>query len=200
MDSTAQRREDEDCPVCHNPLPRDPDASESHIATCIENQLFHLEDNKRKSAVPLSKGAQLFNVQDHHDDAGMSSLNAPMDAQPAVREEDRCPVCSISLFSKGIGDSESAREAHVMACVDALESRPSGSVSNNFAPPYGNPPSTKRALPQAPSNNLGFFSRAAAPPSQVTDDKSAMGNLNSKEEPKDPRHRLPLLSTDIYFR
>jgi hypothetical protein len=188
MDSAAQSREDEDCPVCHNPLPRDTDASESHVATCIENQLFHLEDNKRKSSQPLSKGARLFNVQGDHIDTGTPSLDARMDAQPAVCEEDRCPVCSISLFSKDIGDSESAREAHVMACVEALESRPSGSVSNNFAPHYGNPPPTKDALPQASSNSLGFFSRATAPALQVIHDESGMGNSNSKEERKDPHH------------
>jgi hypothetical protein len=186
MDPLVQMREDEDCPVCHNPLPRDSEASETHIATCIENQLFHVEDNKRKSVAVPSKGAQLFNIQDDQGYSGISSSAAPMNAPPAVREEDQCPICSIPLSSEGIGNSESARAAHVMACVDALEWQPSGSTTkaNNFPPPYGNPPSIKGAPPQSSSSSMGFFSRSAASLSQVTDDKGAMGNANSKEDRK----------------
>jgi hypothetical protein len=189
MDPQAQRAEEDECPVCHNPLPRDPDASETHIATCIENQLFHVEDNKKKVAIVPSKGAQLFNVQDRPGDSGMSSSEASMNAPAEIREEDRCPVCSTLLSSKGIGDSEAARAAHVMACVDALESQPSGSVANeakanDVAPPYGNSLSIKGALPQSSSNSLGLFSRSAASLSQVSDNKGAMGTSSSKEDRK----------------
>jgi len=139
MDPTTQYSEDKECPVCHNTLPEEVNASEAHVATCIENQLSQVGDNRTQSVVASSKGAQLFNVPDHQVNLAMSSLNSTPNAQPEVREEDQCPVCHTSLLSKSIGDSASSREAHIMACVDALESQASSSdlKANNQAPPPG---------------------------------------------------------------
>lgn len=207
MDPSTQRREDDECPVCHNILPQDVGASEAHVATCIENQLFHVEDNKRNAAVPSSTGAQLFMVQGHQGNSRMTSSSAPIDAQLVVREEDQCPVCHTSLFSKAIGDSDSAREAHVMACLDAVESQPPDSVSNpdNLAPPYSNLPPATGTLPQQPENSLGFFSRAAPPLFPASDDKNAPGNANGKlMKGQEDRNASPLHSqfhtTDMHLR
>ena len=179
-------QDDDDCPVCHNPLPLDSNASEAHIATCIENQLGHVEDSQRQPLEPSSTGAQLFGLNQNHSGGGMPSFNMPVHAPPEVREEDLCPVCQTSLFSKGIGDSESAREAHVMACLNAAaddQSQPSYSTSkadpNTLAPPYTSSSSSKGSLSQSSQDSSGFFSRG--PPSfpQFSDDKNVMGNSSS---------------------
>jgi len=196
MESSTELRAEDECPICHNPLPRGIDASEAHVATCIENQLFHIEENKSKSGLMPSKGAQLFGAQVDNDDASMSTSNA-LTAPPNASEEDRCPICSALLSSKAIGDNQSAREAHVMACLDAQEWRQSGSVSmsNNIPQSYSDPPSTKGAM-APPTNSTGFFAKAAAPLPPPLESKKESGNSNSKNPLPPPE----IHSTDVHIR
>lgn len=208
------------CPACSITLdPNNPEAGAAHVANCIENQIFHAEDNKRKLVmISSTKGAQLFPVQGHQGNLGISSSNAPMDAKPEIHQDDeqnQCPICHTSLLSKAVGDSPSAREAHITACLNALSSQPAGSVSKandlappyrnflsakgvlpNLAPPYRNSPSAKGALAQASANSLGFFSSAATSLSQVSDDRKAMGNSNGQlMRGQEDRMELPIPHT-----
>ena len=52
--------------------------------------------------------------------------------QPQLREEDECPICHCALPRKGADGSETAREAHVAACI---ESHFSSSTPRTSHPP-----------------------------------------------------------------
>lgn len=52
--------------------------------------------------------------------------------RPVLREEDECPICHSALPPKGPDGSETAREAHVTACI---ESHFSSSTPRSFHPP-----------------------------------------------------------------
>lgn len=165
--------DNDQCPVCQTPLPRDTNASDSHVATCIEN---HMQGDKGKAHLPPTN-YQHFPVQESESSSNMSS--SAVLANSTVPEEDQCPICHISLLSKGVGESDATREAHVMACIDSIESHePSKPKGQDFTPPDSHAPAGTSSQPS--EENSGFFSKASRPRSQVLDSKNGEASLEAK--------------------
>ena len=105
---------EDDCPVCHTPLSRIADGSdsakESHIADCIESRLT-------APTAPAPAG-----------------LHSKPQLQEEEREEgDSCAICHTSFLTKEFANNDPAREAHFSTC---FESQASGSKSHGLPPSY----------------------------------------------------------------
>ena len=85
--------------------------------------------------------------------------------RPMLREEDECPICHSALPPKGPDGSETAREAHVTACI---ESHFSNSTPSSSHPP----PAT--ATTASIAANAATPSQAAAGPLSRSDGTHAM--------------------------
>ena len=93
---------------------------------------------------------------------------------PPLAEEDECPVCHLELPPKGPGGSETPREAHVAACIEA-----------HFAPSSASAP----ALPPAASSSQPDSSAAGS--SQPLGDSVAGPSSSSSAPPSAPGLPLP---------
>ena len=116
----------------------------------------------------------------HHQPAPlMSPQQQPQPPQPPppppLAEEDECPICHLELPPKGPGGSETPREAHVAACIEA-----------HFAPSSSSQPAPATAAPPS-SSSPQDASVGASQPSQ----DSFAGPSSSSAPPGAPGLPLP---------
>ncbi len=143
LDPMASNSQQDECPICQTPFSQttrgSQGAKESHVQSCIESHL---------SAPPA-----------HPTSASKVLEIAHIRGIEAEGESESCPICNTSYLTENFSGSDSAREAHFMACFESQSS------SSNFAPPSISPPSYNQAFPseKAAASQLGPTpSRSAA--------------------------------------
>lgn len=86
----------------------------------------------------------------------------PLPPVPRIAEEDECPVCHRELPSRSLPNSDAAREAHIMRCINEQISAHSshytrpGAYTSNSQPPVSSTYPSQNLLPQGspPRSNL----------------------------------------------
>ena len=113
--------------------------------------------------------------------------------QPVLREEDECPICHSALPSQGPDGSETAREAHVAACIEAHFSGSSSShplphvaISAAVAATTLHPVQTSSLTPATTSSRS--TRPEAQPPS--TPLLSSTSQAQQQQQPLPPRRRV----------
>lgn len=75
------------------------------------------------------RGSSMFDL-DHRQGMGSPSSHSrpavPPNPRPRLHERDICPVCRRALPPRGHNGDESAREAHIMSCINARDASASG--------------------------------------------------------------------------
>ena len=68
------------------------------------------------------RGSSMFDMDPRHEPSSSSYPRLPPQHQrPRLHERDICPVCRRALPPRGENGDESAREAHIMACISAQD-------------------------------------------------------------------------------
>ena len=99
---------------------------------------------------------------------------------PQLAEEDECPVCHLELPPKGDGGSETAREAHIAACIES-----------HFAPTGSSAPSSRPA-PQTQQQPARESPHTSRPASSVLDPMfEGVAGPSSSAPPSAPGLPLP---------
>lgn len=102
--------------------------------------------------------------------------NRPLPPVPRIPEEDECPICHGELPPRSLPDFETARETHIVQCIDQqinahqnLPTRP-GAYTSNSQPPATLLESTTQPLPSSSTMQTAAAATTSNPvrPSNTT--------------------------------